>query len=84
LAEAKNKDTKAQKKKAPQKARQGTMNSIDRYFKDVRTEFRKVIWPSQAEVSSSSLVVLVTLIFFTILIGVLDLVFSRIVGLVIG
>jgi preprotein translocase subunit SecE len=80
----KRKDTGTQKKKAPQKGRGNALESIAQYFKDVRTEFRKVTWPSRAEVSSSTAVVLTNLAFFAILIGILDLIFSRLVGLVIG
>lgn len=37
---------------------------IGRYFGDVRAEMRRVVWPTRGEVLNSSLVVLVTLVFF--------------------
>ena len=43
-----------------------------KYFKDVRTELRRVIWPSRAEVINSSIVVIITLIFFVLFTLVID------------
>jgi len=43
-----------------------------RYLKDVRTELRRVIWPSKAEVINSSIVVIVTLIFFVLFTLIVD------------
>ncbi|MBI5232359.1 MAG: preprotein translocase subunit SecE [Coriobacteriales bacterium] len=34
------------------------------YIKDVRTEMKRVVWPTRSEVVNSSVVVVVTLIFF--------------------
>jgi preprotein translocase subunit SecE len=48
------------------------------YFKEVRTELRKVAWPTRAEVRNYSTVVLVTLVFMLTLIFGLDLGFSKI------
>lgn len=49
------------------------------YLKEVRGEFRKVIWPDRQEITSSTIVVVVTLAFFIALIAAMDLVFSQIV-----
>lgn len=86
LAVPDRKDASKQKKKATPapKGRTGVVESLTQYFRDVRSEFRKVIWPTRAEINTSTVVVLTTLLFFTVLIGVLDFVFSRIVTLVIG
>lgn len=42
------------------------------YLKDVRTELRRVVWPSRAEVISSSAIVIVTLLFFIVFTLVID------------
>ncbi len=70
---------------APKKDKKslGRLESIQKYFRDVRNEFRKVIWPTRPEIGSQTVVVLTTLVFFTVFIGVLDYIFSSIVGLVI-
>lgn len=83
MAAPKKKDSKAPKRKGQAKASSGRLGSISQYFRDVRLEFRKVIWPTRPEVGSQAMVVLTTLLFFTVLIGVLDYIFSSVVGLVI-
>jgi preprotein translocase subunit SecE len=48
------------------------------YFKEVRTELRKVAWPTRAETRNYSTVVLVTLVFMLALIFALDLGFAQV------
>ena len=52
------------------------------FLTEVRTELKKVTWPSKAEVRSTTLVVIATSIFFGFYLWGLDLVFSRILSLV--
>ena len=52
------------------------------FLTEVRSELRKVTWPSRAEVQSTTLVVIATSIFFGFYLWGLDLVFSRILSLV--
>ena len=47
------------------------------FLLEVRTELKKVTWPSRKEVSSTTLVVIATSIFFGFYLWGLDLVFSR-------
>jgi preprotein translocase subunit SecE len=42
------------------------------YLKDVRTELRRVIWPSRKDVVNSSVIVVVTLAFFIVFTLVID------------
>jgi preprotein translocase subunit SecE len=46
------------------------------YLHDVRTELRRVIWPSRPEVINSSIVVIITLIFFVLFTLAIDSVAS--------
>lgn len=46
------------------------------FTREVRSELRKVAWPSRPEVINYSLVVLFTVIVLTVFIGVLDWIFS--------
>ena len=46
------------------------------FLREVRSELRKVSWPSRAEVVNYSLVVLFTVITLTVLVGLLDWLFS--------
>lgn len=43
-----------------------------KYLKDVRTELRRVIWPSRSDVINSSIVVVVTLVFFMVFTLIID------------
>ena len=52
------------------------------YLRDVRSEMKRVVWPNRAEVINSSVVVVTTLIFFTLFITLTDLVVQRIVFLI--
>ena len=47
------------------------------FIRDVRGELKKVAWPSKAEVVTSTIVVLMAVIFMTVLIFGLDLGFSK-------
>ena len=42
------------------------------YFKGVKTELKRVVWPDREEVVNSSIVVLVTLVFFAVFSLIID------------
>jgi preprotein translocase subunit SecE len=52
------------------------------FLSEVRTELRKVTWPSRKEVYQTTLVVIATSIFFGFYLWLLDLGFSRVLSLV--
>jgi preprotein translocase subunit SecE len=52
------------------------------FLTEVRNELKKVTWPSRTEVYSTTLVVIATSIFFGFYLWGLDLVFSRVLSLV--
>jgi preprotein translocase subunit SecE len=62
---------------APRKIAEGRA-----FLTEVRSELKKVTWPSRSEVKSTTLVVIATSIFFGFYLWGLDLVFSRILSLV--
>jgi preprotein translocase subunit SecE len=45
---------------------------IAQYFRDVRAEMKRVVWPGRQEVLNSSVVVVVTLIFFVAFTFIVD------------
>jgi preprotein translocase subunit SecE len=53
--------TKVSKAAAP---KPNVFERLMKYFRDVRTEMRRVVWPSREEVIQSSVVVVVALVFF--------------------
>ncbi len=51
-------------------------NKIVRFFKEVKSEMKKVVWPSRKQVIKNTLVVIASVIIIGIVIWVLDMVFS--------
>jgi preprotein translocase subunit SecE len=67
-------------RRAPQAPKPKEQRTTARQFvKEVRAELRKVVWPTRSETINYSVIVLVTLIFFTTLIFAIDWVFSELV-----
>jgi preprotein translocase subunit SecE len=61
----------------PQPRQASTRTKPAQFLREVRSELRKVAWPTRDEVQNYSLVVFVTLVAVIGLIFVLDLVFSK-------
>ncbi len=54
---------------------------ITRFFKDTKSEIKKVVWPNKKTVINNTGVVIVVLATFSICIGLIDFVFNALVGL---
>ena len=62
----------AKEKSSKNKKASSGGNKVTKYFRDLRSEFKKVVWPSKKQVFNNTLVVLVTMIVFGIFVGGLD------------
>ncbi len=60
------------------------MIKIGKFIAQVNTEMRKVSWPTRAELTSSTIVVLISTIFLAIFIGICDVILSRVVNFLIS
>ena len=69
---------KVQKQQRPQPKKKQDRVGPRQYLKEVRDEMRKVAWPKQPEVTRYSIVVLITVIVYTALVGGFDYVFGNI------
>jgi len=49
-------------------------------LRDVRTEMKKVSWPTRKDTINSTSVVLITVFFIAIFLGLIDLGLSKIIG----
>jgi preprotein translocase subunit SecE len=58
------------------------LRNVQQFFRDVAAEFRRVNWPNRSEVASSTVVVLVVVFVLALYLGAVDVVFSRIVGVI--
>ena len=54
---------------------------ITRFFKEVKSELKKVTWPSKKQVTKNTLVVIAAVVLIGIVIWVLDLIFSLGLGI---
>jgi len=50
---------------------------VRQYLREVRDEMRKVAWPDRPEVKGYSIIVIITVVVYTALVGGLDYVFSE-------
>ena len=73
-------DEKGQPTRAPRQAParkpEDGRTSLPQYLREVRSELRKVAWPTWPEVRKYSVVVLITVMFFMAYVGGLDYVFG--------
>ncbi|MGA2532854.1 MAG: preprotein translocase subunit SecE [Candidatus Aminicenantales bacterium] len=53
---------------------------LGNFLKDVRSELKKVTWPSRSEVYSTTIVVIAATIFFGFYLFLMDVVFSWLIG----
>lgn len=58
------------------------LNKVKDFFKEVKVEIKKVVFPSKEELVGSTWVVIITVIIISIFLGVIDLGLTKIVGMV--
>jgi preprotein translocase subunit SecE len=66
---------KATKKSAPVKEKKKLGARIKKFFKDYKSELKKIVWPTRPQVIKNTGVVLAAIIFIAAVVGVLDLIF---------
>ena len=63
--------------------KQNIINRLRRFLGEVNIEGRKVVWPNRKELIASTTVVIVTVLLVAISIGLMDFVFSKLIGIII-
>ena len=58
------------------------MKKVLTFLREVRSELGKVTWPGRQELTNSTAVVMVSVLFVSIFIGIVDLGLTRVLGLV--
>jgi preprotein translocase subunit SecE len=58
------------------------LRRVQQFFREVAAEFRRVNWPSRAEVTRSTIVVLAVVFVVALYLGAVDVGLARIVGVV--
>jgi len=57
----------------------GFFEKIGRFFRDMKGEVKKVVWPSKKQIINNTLVVIVVVVIAAILIGGFDMILSALV-----
>ncbi len=85
------KKSDAKKEKAPAKSGKGKTkdqkkqpNKVAKYFKDLRSEFKKVVWPTKKQVINNTSVVLVTIVILGAFVGGLDTLLAYLLKLILN
>ena len=62
----------------------GVAANAAKFFRDTKSELKKVVWPSKADIKTNTVVVLVTVAIAAVVMIALDAIFGGILGLIIG
>ncbi len=73
-----------EKKSRMAQAAKKPKKSFVKYFKDAKSEFKKVVWPTRKQVFNNTVVVLVAIIVSGIAIWGLDSIFGLVIKLMLG
>lgn len=65
-------ETSAKKDKKEKKSEKKQPNKVAKWFKDLKIEFNKVVWPTKKTVIDNTSVVLAVVVASAILVGLLD------------
>ena len=58
--------------------------SVGKFFRDTKSELKKVVWPSKKDTKNNTIVVLVVVAIAAVVMIALDAIFSGVMGLIIG
>ena len=79
------KETKSEKKVRKQQEKKaknpGVFKSISNYFKDLKSELKKVVWPTRHRVLRGTIIVITMVVLVAIFVMALDFVFSFLMAL---
>ena len=62
----------------------GFFKRIGKWFREMKSELKKVVWPSKEDTKTNTVVVLVTVAIAAVVMIALDAIFGGILGLIIG
>ena len=71
----------SEENKGKSSTKQGITARISRYFRDMKGELKKVVWPAKKQVINNTIVVIVTVVIASFFIGGFDMILSAIVNL---
>lgn len=78
------KEEKTKEKKTSGKSKKKKPNRIVKWFRDLRSEFKKVTWPTKKKVINNTTVVLVTMVIASAFVGGLDYGLLKLFNFILG
>jgi len=57
------------------------LNKLKEFFREVKVEVKKVVFPAKDELVGSTWVVIITVVIISVFLGVIDLGLSKLVGM---
>ena len=76
--------SKASQKKPEKKKKEGFIARISRFAKELRSEIKKIVWPTRKQVFNNTCVVAAVMVSVGAFIWIIDWVFAFLRGLVLG
>ena len=70
-------DAPAHKAAKPKKDKVKFTDRVKKFWRDYKSEFKKIAWPSKEETTKSTVVVVSTIVVFAVCIAILDFLFSK-------
>ena len=80
---AKNSSSKKQENSSKDKSKKQP-GKVAKYFKDLKSEFKKVVWPSKKKVINNTSVVLCSIVIMGVFVGLLDTGMFKLLQFVLG
>lgn len=60
------------------------IDKAKQFFSEARQELKKVTWPTRQQTTTSTWIVIAVTVVLSIFLGLVDLVFSKIIGYILG
>ena len=71
----KNSDSKAKKPEQKSKDKENLLKKVSRFFRELRNEFKKIVWPTKKQVIQDTLTVVAVVLVMGVAVWLLDLLF---------
>lgn len=78
------KEEKTKEKKTSDKSKKKKPNRVVKWFKDLKSEFKKVTWPTKKKIINNTSVVLATILIATVFVGGFDFGLRQLFSLILG
>lgn len=83
-SETKSKKNDNSKKPSFMSKVKGFFGGIIKYFKDTKSELKKVVWPSKKDVKNNTITVIAVVVIAAVVLIALDLIFGGAIHLMVG